>query len=159
MNTVFELLAQAQIAAAETGAAPPPPEQDIPPVLLGRLPMDEIWQFIIGVGWLQAVGMIAFGMIYLIYGWRIFKALVMINFAMIGLFGGVYLGRKLGSPLWGGIMGTTLLAFASMPFMKYSVAFLGACAGAVPACSQLRANRHLPIHGPTEVASGRAKLD
>jgi hypothetical protein len=141
MNSVMSLLAAAAAAAQPsapnhppvTPPVPPPgaPEQAIPPAFLGRLPMEDIWQFITQINWLQAAGLIAFGAIYLIYGWRIFKALVVINFGMIGLGAGILIGRNLGSQLWGGIMGTAILASISWPFMRYSVAVLGAGAGAV----------------------------
>jgi hypothetical protein len=110
-------------AAAQNG--------EIPSTFMGELPMNDIWDFIVNVSWLQAVVYVAFGIIYLIYGWRVFKALVVINFSIMGLFLGMTLGNKLGSPLWGGIIGTASLGICTWPFMKYCVAVLGAIAGAV----------------------------
>jgi hypothetical protein len=146
MNYLLQMLAQAashasKAASQAAAAAPPPlgpdgkpivtPVQTVPDSYFQNLPINDIWNFIVHTSWLQAVVFVAFGMIYLIYGWRIFKVLVIINFAMLGLFGGMHLGQKLGSPLWGGILGAIAMGVVSWPFMKYSVAVLGALAGAV----------------------------
>jgi hypothetical protein len=74
---------------------------------------------------------LAFGVVFIIYGWRIYKALVVINLAAIGLGVGVFLGQKLGSGLWGGLMGATVLGIASFACMRYSIALLGGLAGAL----------------------------
>lgn len=125
MNTLLQILAQAANSGSGTES------QEIPPSLMGRVPINDIWETIVGLNWLQAVIIIAFGALYLIYGWRIFKALVVINFTIVGMFAGVYLGRRMGSPLWGGILTTMLLGGMSLPLMKYSVSVLGAGAGAI----------------------------
>ncbi len=127
MLTFLSLLAQAQ----SNGATPPPPAQEIPPSFLGRIPIEEIWTRIQELTWIQAAVLIAFGIIYLVYGWRIFKALVVINLGGLGLAGGYVLGNRLGSPLWGAILGTMVFSLVSFPFMKYSVAVLGGLAGGV----------------------------
>ena len=104
----------------------PPPES-----FFGEVPIEQIWAFIDKLTWLQAVMIMATGVIYLIYGWRLFRALVVLNFAMMGLIAGIVLGKQLGSPLWGGILGTFMLGIVAYPFMKYAVAVLGGLAGAV----------------------------
>ena len=95
------------------------------------VPIDFIWEQIVSLSWFQAVLAISFGMVYLLYGWRIFKVLVVISFALIGLFLGIYLGAKAGNQLWGGVIGLLLLAAASVPLMKWCVCVLGAVAGGV----------------------------
>jgi hypothetical protein len=136
MNVILSFLAQAT-------PPPPPPEavepQPIPPTFVGRVPITDIWTFITNLHWVQAAVLIAFGAIYVVYGWRIFKALVVINFAALGLGAGLTLGDKLGSPLWGGLLGSVLLAVACWPFMKYSVAVLGALAGSLLGAALWRA--------------------
>ena len=101
------------------------------PAFFGGLQIDTLWDFIVKTSWIQAIFAVAFGIIYLIYGWRVFKALVVINFALLGVFLGRYLGGKIGSDIWGAIMGATIFGIVSWPFMKYAVSALGAVAGAV----------------------------
>jgi hypothetical protein len=123
MNPIMNILAQTDLAAEGNN--------DIPQTFLGRFPLDDIWQFITDVSWLEAAVFVAFGAIYLAYGWRIFKALVVINYAAIGLYLGMYLGGKLGSGLWGGLIGAFTLGTACYPLMKFSISLLGALAGGV----------------------------
>lgn len=101
------------------------------PGFFSGLQIDTLWDFIVKISWMQAIFAVAFGIIYLIYGWRVFKALVVINMALLGVFIGKYLGEKIGSSIWGAIMGATILGVISWPFMKYAVSGLGAVAGAV----------------------------
>ena len=82
------------------------------------VPMDFIWTQITALTWLQAVLAISFGVVYLMYGWRIFRVLVVISFALMGMFAGIKVGQILGSEIWGGILGLILLAAISMPLMK-----------------------------------------
>jgi len=111
----------------------------------GNMPIDALWDFIVKTSWIQAIFAVAFGIIYLIYGWRVFKALVVINFVLMGIIIGRYLGDKIGSGVWGAIMGATILGAISWPFMKYAVSGLGAIAGAVLGAALWR-TFGLPVH-------------
>jgi hypothetical protein len=93
------------------------------------IPIDRIWQQIESLSWFHAIVAISFGVVYLLYGWRIFKVLAVICFSMIGLFAGIYLGDKIGNPMWGGILGVAILGFISIPMMKWAICILGAIAG------------------------------
>lgn len=98
--------------------------------------IDLIWQQITTLTWFQAVLAISFGVVYLLYGWRIFRVLVVISFGMIGMFLGMMAGQKFGNGnpahvIWGGLIGTAILAFLSVPLMKWCVSFLGAIAGGI----------------------------
>jgi hypothetical protein len=95
------------------------------------VPIDQIWGQIAALSWFHAIIAISFGVVYLLYGWRIFKVLAVICFGMIGLFVGLYLGEKAGNALWGGIIGIAVLAIVSIPMMKWSICILGALAGGV----------------------------
>jgi len=95
------------------------------------VPLDFIWEQIITLTWLQAIIAISFGVVYLLYGWRIFKVLVMICFGLIGLFVGIQLGSKFEKELLGGIIGLFLLAGVSIPLMRWAVSMLGAVAGGI----------------------------
>ena len=97
------------------------------------VPIDFIWTQITSLTWLQAIVAISFGVVYLMYGWRIFKILVVISFALVGLYLGIRLGGQMGpdisNKIWGGVIGLALLAGISVPLMKWCVCILGAIAG------------------------------
>jgi len=97
------------------------------------VPMDLIWQQITSLNKLEAFTFMSFGAVCLIYGWRIFKILVAISFALIGLFVGVYTNNVLigGNEIWLGILSMILFAVFSIPMMKWGVCLLGAAAGGV----------------------------
>jgi len=95
------------------------------------VPIDWVWEQINALTWLQALIALSFGAVYLLYGWRIFKVLAVVSFAMLGLFGGIKIGETLGSTLWGGIVGLVLLGAVSIPLMRWAVSVLGAVAGGI----------------------------
>ncbi|MFA5252659.1 MAG: hypothetical protein WC454_08770 [Phycisphaerae bacterium] len=94
-------------------------------------PIDMLWEQITRLSWLEALIAVSFGAVYLIYGWRIFKVLAVVCFGMLGLFAGMKLGEKVGSMLWGGIVGLVLLSVLSVPLMHWAVSALGAVAGGI----------------------------
>lgn len=98
---------------------------------LNIVPVDWIWEQIIALTWLQAVLAILFGVVYLLYGWRIFKVLVVIAFGLIGLFIGIQIGPKFGSVIWSAVIGLLLFAAISIPLMRWAVSILGAIAGGI----------------------------
>jgi hypothetical protein len=93
--------------------------------------LNFVWEQITSLTWLQAVIGISFGMVYLLYGWRIFRILVVICFALIGLFLGIMAGQKFGSEIMGGVMGTIGFAILAMWLVKWCVSVLGAAAGGI----------------------------
>ena len=101
------------------------------PAMFSGLSIERLWDLIVQVSWMQAIFAVAFGVIYLVYGWRVFKVLVLINFAILGIFAGRYMGALLGSGMWGAILGCLIMGIVAWPFMKYAVSVLGALAGAV----------------------------
>jgi len=112
------------------------------PLLLGQaerrvvndvqwVPLDEIWNQITALTWLQAVIAVSFGLVYMLYGWRIFRILVVISFALIGMFLGIWLGGKSGNEILGGVVGSAILGGVSRPLMKWCVFILGGAAGAL----------------------------
>lgn len=98
---------------------------------LDIVPIDFIWEQIVSLSWLQAVLAISFGIVYLLYGWRIFKVLVVISFGLLGMFIGIKAGRYAGSEIWGGVIGLIAMAVISVPLMKWCICILGAVAGGV----------------------------
>ncbi|MFH1882195.1 MAG: hypothetical protein ABIL62_05735 [Planctomycetota bacterium] len=98
------------------------------------VPMETFWAYITSLKMVEAVTFISFGAVCLFYGWRVFKILVVISFALLGLFLGVSITDKivgLNSQLWGGLVGMALLAVLSVPLMKWAVCLLGAAAGGI----------------------------
>lgn len=88
-----------------------------------------IWQQITDLSWLHAVIAISVGAVYMLYGWRIFRILVVISFGLVGMFLGIFAGQQFGSQIGGGILGLALFAIVSVPLMKWCVSILGAVAG------------------------------
>lgn len=97
------------------------------------VPVDWIYEQITTLSWFQAVIAISFGAVYLLYGWRIFKALAVICFALLGIRAGTWVGNQFGNQLWGGVIGAGVLAIACMPLMRWAVSALGAVAGGIVA--------------------------
>ena len=115
----FTILAQTAESSAESAAE------------VQFIPLDSIWEQVTSLSWLQAVLAISFGAVYLLYGWRIFKVLVVICFGLLGLFAGIKIGAEFNAELQGGVIGLCLLAAVSIPLMRWAVSALGAVAGAV----------------------------
>lgn len=94
------------------------------------VPVDYIWEQIATLSWLQAFIAVSFGAVYLLYGWRIFKALAVISFAFLGLYAGMWVGGQFfDNVLLGGVVGAALLAALAIPLMRWAVSILGAVAG------------------------------
>jgi len=95
------------------------------------IPLDAIWQQIAALSWLEAVLAISFGVVYMLYGWRIFKILVVICFGLVGLFGGIKIGQRFDSQILGAVVGLFLMAALSVPLMRWAVSLLGAITGGI----------------------------
>ncbi|MHC4155243.1 MAG: hypothetical protein ACYST6_10030 [Planctomycetota bacterium] len=109
---------------AQVGAAPPAEESVVP--------MDFFWEQVTSLGILEALTFVSFGVVCLLYGWRVFKILVVISFGMVGLGLGATLGDKIqgqNSQVWGGLIGLGLMAAVAVPLMRWAVSVLGAIAG------------------------------
>lgn len=98
------------------------------------VPVDVIWQHITSLNVVEALTFISFGAVCLLYGWRVFKVLVVISFALLGLVLGITVGEKINggnNQLWWGLTGLGLMAVLSVPLMRWAVSILGAIAGGV----------------------------
>ena len=118
----FTILAQAVGTAAEA-----------PEAAEGLVPINFIWEQIIALNLVEALTFICFGVVCLLYGWRIFKILATISFALFGLFAGVQLNQLLvgGNEIWLGIIFMAIFAFVSVPLIRWAVCILGALAGGI----------------------------
>lgn len=98
------------------------------------VPIDMFWQYITSLNILEALTFISFGAVCLLYGWRVFKILVVISFALLGLFVGVTISDKINGEnhrLIGGLIGLGLMGAVSVPLMRWAVSILGAIAGGI----------------------------
>ena len=97
---------------------------------------EQIIEYLSGVGWLPAIMLVVCGVVYLGYGWKTFKMLVIINAGFVGILVGYYIGAEFAGAeggrhmgLIGGATGGILLAAISWPLMKYAVSIMGGLAG------------------------------
>ena len=87
--------------------------------------------------WCQEMGaalalmMVLLGVVYLLFGFYLFKPLVLLNAAFVGAMTGVYLSQSFGGPLPCGILGGFVAAAITYPLMKWAVAVMGGLFGAV----------------------------
>ena len=102
------------------------------------VPVDIIWQQITSLGLIEALTFLSFGSVCLLYGWRVFKILVVICFGLIGLVIGMSVTGQvvnINNNIAGGLIGMGILAVISVPLMKWGVSLLGAFAGAIMAAA------------------------
>ena len=78
-----------------------------------------------------AVLLILSGIVFMLFGYSIFKVLVTLNAAVLGGYVGMMLGERTGVEIPAAIVGGLLAATAAWPTMKYSVAIMGGLFGAV----------------------------
>ena len=99
----------------------------------GFVPIEFIWERISALNLIEALIFICFGIVCLLYGWRIFKIHVTLCFSLVGLFIGLMVNEKLvgGNGMWLGLMGMIMMAVLSLPLMRWGVSALGAVAGGI----------------------------
>ena len=115
------------LAQAVEAAGPEAAEEAI-------VPIDLFWTQITSLGLLEALTFISFGAVCLVYGWRVFKMLVVISFGLLGLLLGITVSDKVSggdSQILGGLIGLGLMAALSVPLMRWAVSILGAVAGGI----------------------------
>jgi len=78
-----------------------------------------------------ALLLVLLGVVYLLFGFYLFKPLVLLNAAFIGSMVGVYISQKTGGPLPSGILGGFIGAAVTYPLMKWAVAVMGGLFGAI----------------------------
>lgn len=90
------------------------------------VPMDKIWEHITRLGVLEALTFMSFGTVCLFYGWRVFKLLVVISFAMFGLIIGMLISQRVGvsnNPILP-ILVAIVLGVVSIPLTRWGVSIL-----------------------------------
>jgi hypothetical protein len=97
------------------------------------IPMEQVWKHISSLDLVEALTFISFGTVCLFYGWRVFKILVTICFAMLGLCLGAWANLQVihGNGIWLSLICAVFFAVLSVPFMRWGVTILGAISGAI----------------------------
>jgi hypothetical protein len=75
--------------------------------------------------------LIIMGIVYLLFGIQIFKALVLLNAAVVGAYFGAYLGQDGDAATIGAVIFGVAAAAITWPTMKYAVAIMGGLFGAL----------------------------
>jgi hypothetical protein len=94
--------------------------------------------------WCQSMGpgeaciLVVAGIIYLLFGYAIFKALVTLNAMAAGAYLGALLGRSADSIAGGAFIGAVGAAAITYPLLKYAVTFMGGVFGAALGASLWR---------------------
>jgi hypothetical protein len=112
----------------------PTPENNLPP-------MPESWGHWPGepdlLNWCHnmhpgtAIALILLGIVYLAFGYYLFKALVTLNLGLMGAYFGHALTHNTTAPWAGAVFGAFIAAALAWPLMKYAVALTGGLFGAV----------------------------
>ena len=97
-------------------------------------PVEVFWQQVTSLGLPEALMFISFGAVCLMYGWRVFRILVVIIFALLGMVIGATAAAKISganNQVLGGFIGLVLFGALAMPLMRWGVSILGALAGGI----------------------------
>lgn len=78
-----------------------------------------------------ALLLVLLGLVYLLFGFYLFKPLVLLNAAFVGSMVGVMVSSKTGGAIPSGILGGFIAAAATYPLMKWAVAVMGGLFGAI----------------------------
>jgi hypothetical protein len=78
-----------------------------------------------------AAALIIVGIIYLLFGYQIFKLVVLLNAAIVGAYYGAYLGKEGDAATIGAVILGVAAAAIAWPTMKYAVAIMGGMFGAL----------------------------
>ncbi|HHH76683.1 MAG TPA: DUF4203 domain-containing protein [Phycisphaerae bacterium] len=92
--------------------------------------VDGLTELHIVVGIIFAVA----GVVYILYGWKVFKTLVILNAAILGAVAGSHLGALIQKPnmvIYMAVAGGLIFATLAWPTMKFAVSIMGALAGSV----------------------------
>jgi hypothetical protein len=79
----------------------------------------------------MAAGLVVAGIVYLLFGYYLFKLLITFNAAFIGAYIGVAIGSRFDGAVAGGILGAFICGAIAWPLMKWAVAVMGGIAGAL----------------------------
>jgi len=117
---------QTALILAQQAAQPPAAQQKV-------VPMAAMWQHVSTLDVVEALTFISFGIVCLLYGWRIFKILVTICFGLLGLLVAIWANDQLigGNVIWLAMICILFFAILSIPLMHWGVSLLGALSGGI----------------------------
>jgi hypothetical protein len=114
--------------------------------VLPPLPADGHWpreaDFI---SWCQAIGpgmaavLLMVGTIFLLWGYPVFRYLIMLNFAVVGAYLGAAIGKHADTVMAGALIGGFLAGALAWPMMRWAVALTGAGIGLILGAALWRA--------------------
>ncbi|HUB26657.1 MAG TPA: hypothetical protein VL992_14625 [Tepidisphaeraceae bacterium] len=121
-------------------------DSDVKAEILPPLPADGHWfreaEFI---KWCQLLGpgmavlLLLLGVIFLLWGYPVFRYLIMLNFGVAAAYLGAALGKNADTILAGAIVGGFLGAALAWPMMRWAVALTGAGIGTILGAAVWRA--------------------
>ena len=79
------------------------------------------------------------GVVFLMFGWYMYRALVTLNAALFGAYIGAFIGSRTNDALAGALIGGFTGASLTWPLMKWAVAVMGGMLGAMLGTSLWRA--------------------
>lgn len=94
------------------------------------------------------------GVIYLLWGYYLFKALITLNAGLAGAYIGALLGQYAGAAVPGAVIGCVVAAAVTWPLMRWAVAITGALFGFVLGVSMWRAFGLETLYSPSGGAIG-----
>lgn len=100
------------------------------------------WCQLLGPG--MAVVLLMLGLIFLLWGYPVFRYLIMLNFGVSGAYLGAALGNNADTILAGAIVGGFLGAALAWPMMRWAVALTGAAIGTILGAAIWRATGQNP---------------
>jgi hypothetical protein len=131
---------QASQAAHAAGEAARSAADTIMPVLPAHWPAQgDLLTMCQNMGALTAALLVMGGIVYLLFGIFLYRALITINAAAIGSYVGALIGEKAGNATAGAMVGGFVAAAATWPGMKYAVAIMGGVFGLLLGASIWRA--------------------
>ncbi len=102
------------------------------PVIPGHIPAQgDLLSWCQNMGPAMASFLVVAGVIYLAFGVYLYRALVTLNAAAVGIYVGGLLGAQMGNALAGAMVGGCAAAAIVWPGMKYAVATMGGLFGAL----------------------------
>lgn len=75
--------------------------------------------------------MVVLGVVFLLFGWYMYRALVTLNAALFGAYIGAFIGSRTNDGLAGALIGGFTAAALTWPLMKWAVAVMGGLLGAM----------------------------
>ena len=92
------------------------------------------------MGPLSATALVIAGIIYLLFGYYMYRTLFMLNIGLLGAIAGAMIGAKAGSATAGAIVAGLTLGAIAWPLMRWVVAILGGTYGAIIGASAWRSS-------------------